>query len=123
MIIGGIWYGPLFGKTQRQMMGGDTMTSEQHEAMKKAMGKMYALQFLLSLITAIVLDYFIMGTPVIVGVAVSVIIWFGFILTTIGGSALWSGKPKAWAWKMFFISSGAQLITFVVYALIITAFK
>jgi hypothetical protein len=142
MFIGFIWYGPLFGKTWMQIMGLDTMSPEQKTAMKKKMGAMYFLQFILSLITASVLSLFInlcaplssvfletkyqntyLCYPGSSVVWLSLLVWFGFVLTTTAGAALWSGKPKKLAWKMFWIMASAQFMTFTVMGMILGAWK
>ena len=122
MVIGFLWYGPLFGKAFMKVMGADNMTPEQKAMMKKNMWGMYLIQFVLALITAYVLAYHIANwagaeTPVMVAICT----WFGFILTTEAGAALWSGKPKKLAWNMFLISASAQLVTFIVFGLILGA--
>ena len=121
MVIGFIWYGPLFGKIWRQMMEGDTKSIEQNEAIKKSMWIAYLAQLILSIITAWTLLYFISNwtnfTASFVGIAVCA--WFGFVMTTNASAALWSGRPKKIAWKIFSISSGAQFVTFIVFGLII----
>lgn len=124
MVVGFVWYGPLFGKAWMQIMGAENMTSEQKETMKSNMWAMYALQFVLSLLTAGVLAYHISqwtGDTTALGIALCT--WFGFVMTTTAGASLWSGKPKKIAWKMFFISAGAQLVTFIVFGLILGAWK
>lgn len=55
LVIGSIWYGPLFGKAWMKIMGVENMSEEQKQAMKKGMWMMYLSQFILSLITAGVL--------------------------------------------------------------------
>jgi hypothetical protein len=100
------------------------MTPEQKQAMKKNMGGMYFIQFILSLITAGVLSYHLVnwgGEGTAVGVAICT--WFGFVMTTEAGAALWSGKSAKMAWKQFFITAGAQLVTFIVFALILGMWK
>ena len=125
MVVGFIWYGALFGKTWSKLMGGDSMSAQQKEAMKKSMGGMYFLQFIMSLITAGVLDYFIKNAaatmPSVSGVCVAIAVWFGFVLTTEAGAALWSGKSKKVACKMFLISASGALVTFIVFGLILSA--
>ncbi len=124
MIIGSIWHGPLFGKAQMEVMEADKCTPEQKEAMRKAMGGMYVVQFILALITAWALDMMILhwaGSASAVKLALFA--WFGFILTQIGSGALWSGKPKKLSWKMFWIGAGGTLITFIAYALILSNWK
>ena len=46
MVIGGIWYGPLFGKLWMSAHG---YTPERLEVMKKGMGKAYGLSRLLAM--------------------------------------------------------------------------
>ena len=124
MVIGFIWYGPLFGKTYMKIMGADSMSAEQKAQMRSNMWIMYLIQFVLSIITIIVLDYAITILDGFVsGLAVAILVWFGFVMTTSGGSSLWSGKSSKMSWKLFFISSGAQLISFTIYGLILSAWK
>ena len=122
MIVGFIWYGPLFGKVQMEIMGAETMSPERKAAMKKNMWWMYLLQFILALITARFLGYLIMHSTTS-PVALSVWVWFGFLVPVIGGAALWSGKPCKTAWKMFLLSAGAQLVTFIVFGFILGMWK
>src|ERR1044072_4342908 len=54
MVIGSIWYGPLFGKIWIQLMG---FTKEQMESAKKSgMAMQYAMAFASSIVMAYVLD-------------------------------------------------------------------
>jgi len=125
MIIGSIWHGPwLFGKVTMRMMGAETMTAEQKEAMKKSMAGMYALQFILSLITVEVLRHSINNwTGTASAMTVALVLWFGFVVTSYGSGALWSGKSKGDSWKMFLIGAGGQLVTFIAYVLILGMFR
>jgi hypothetical protein len=114
MIVGFLWYGPLFGKIWKREIIGP----------KEDVWAYYLIQFILSIITAWALVVHVAnwanGTPVI---AIAICTWFGFVMTTNAGAALWSGKPKMLAWKMFLISSGAQLVTFIIFGIIINLFK
>ena len=123
MIVGFVWYGVLFKKAWASVIGIDlNMPPEMAKRMQKRMGGAYFLQLVLSLITAGVLFYHIQnwaGNKTSLGIAFCV--WFGFIMTTLASGAIWSGKPRNTAWKMFFITAGAQLLTFVIFALIFSA--
>jgi hypothetical protein len=124
MIVGSIWHGPLFGKAQMAVMGAETMSPERKEAMRKNMWGMYFVQFILALITAWALNLMILHwASTASAIKVAIFAWFGFIVTTMGGGALWSGKSKSLSWKMFFIGAGGSLVTFIVYALILGAWK
>ena len=50
MIIGSIWYGPLFGKIFMREMGMEGWSSEKKAAMKKSMTVTYIWQFVASLV-------------------------------------------------------------------------
>jgi hypothetical protein len=101
-----------------ETMGVNTMTQEQKDKMKKMMGGMYAIQFVLALITAWILqDVIIHSAKSPIWVAVW--LWFGFIMTTEAGAALWSGKEPKMAWKGFLISASGALVTFIVYGFIL----
>ena len=121
LVIGSIWYGPLFGKAWMRIMGVENMSEEQKQMMKKGMWGMYLAQFIISLITAGVLAVHIAYWSDVNATALGIAIctWFGFILTTDAQAALLSGKPKNVAWKMFFINAGGQLVTFAVFGLIL----
>jgi predicted neutral ceramidase superfamily lipid hydrolase len=122
MVVGFAWYGPLFGKIwMNEIMGAGSMTPEQVASAKKSMWMMYLIQLILSLITAGVLAFHIANwsDPTASALLIAVCTWFGFVMTTNAGAALWSGKPKATAIKMFLISAGAQLVTFVIYGIIL----
>jgi hypothetical protein len=126
MVIGYVWYGPLFGKAWMKIMGVDmsTISPEERKKMQKGMAGAYILQFILSLITAGVLAVHIASwSDSTSSVAIATCTWFGFVMTTTASSALWSGKPKNVAWKMFFILAGAQLVTFVVFGFILGAWQ
>jgi hypothetical protein len=123
MIVGSIWYGPLFGKMWMKIAGGDmaTMSPEQKAEMKKGMGLMYFTQFVLSFITAYVLDGLILNFGTASGLWIAIFVWFGFVMTTEAGGALWSGKPKKIGWNMFLISTSGHLVTFILMGLILSA--
>ncbi len=122
MVIGMIWYGPLFGKQWKALMG------LNDESMKKM--KMTALQamaggFVTALIMAYVLsfDAFVwsdffgssVGQPVF-ALQLGFWIWLGYVATTQVGSVLWEGRP----WKLFCINASNTLVSFIAMAFVIT---
>lgn len=112
MIVGSIWYGPLFGKKFMEVMGMDKMSAEQKEAMKKSMTMTYIGQFIASLLMFFVLDWYIITsvhTGVFGGVANAFGLWLGFVVPLKLGDALWGGKMA-----LFWLGIGNMLITFLV---------
>ena len=81
MVLGGIWYGPLFGKLWMSAHG---YTPERLEEMKKGMGKAYGLSFLCYLVMAAVLAILIgwVGAAnVWTGLCMAFYCWLGFAAT------------------------------------------
>ena len=116
MIVGFIWYGPLFGKMWMQSMKMDN--KKMQEAKKKGMGKTYILAFLTTLIMSYVLAHFVdyvEAKTVMDGIILGFWLWIGFLATTQIGSVLWEGKPV----KLYLINTLHYLVALAVMAAIL----
>jgi len=121
MVVGSIWYGPLFGKMYTSVMGMDKMSPEQREAMKKGMAGMYIGQFVASLVMFYVLAWVIVGLghhSLMGGLKTALLVWIGFFVPLKLGDALWGGKMT-----LFWLGIGNSLITLLVAGAIIGAMK
>ncbi len=121
MIVGSIWYGPLFGKQFMHAMGMDTWSPEKQAAMKKTMGVSYALQFVASLVMFYVLARFIAGNgafTVSQAITTALWAWIGFVVPLKLGEAIWGGTKT-----LFWIGVGSNLVTLLINAVIIGAWK
>ncbi len=111
MVIGSLWYGPLFGKTFIRAMGMDKLSPEAQAAMKKSMARSYILQFIASIVMFFVLAWYI-GSSIHSGVAGGVAnacgLWLGFVVPLALGNALWGGK-----YTVFWLSIGNMFITLI----------
>ena len=109
MVIGSIWYGPLFGKQFMQATGMDKWSPEKQAAMKKSMGVTYFMQFIASLVMFFVLAR-LMGISSQMtlngGLTTAVWVWIGFVVPVKLGDAIWGGKMS-----MFWLGSGNMLLT------------
>ncbi len=122
MIIGFLWYGPLFGKPWADMMG---FKFDSPEAMKEAQKKMmpgYIASFLGALILAYTLSHSLTFASAYLNVAgawagltAGFWNWFGFIVPVTVGIVFWEGKP----WKLWFINAGYWLASLLVMGLIL----
>ncbi|MCR4310959.1 MAG: DUF1761 domain-containing protein [Candidatus Taylorbacteria bacterium] len=121
MGFGALWYGPFFGKKWMEIVGADAEDKEARKKMKKSAGPLYAVQFVLSLFQIWVLAGIVSGTG---GVFLTVLwIWLAFIMPTLAGVAMWNNDTAKVAWSRFLIQAGYQLISFGVFALILSVWK
>jgi hypothetical protein len=121
MVIGSIWFGPLFGKMFMREAGMDKLSAEEQAKMKKTMGMSYFLQLVGSLVTFYVLARFIGGLEQMTvggGIMVALWVWIGFIVPTKLADTIWGGK-----WSLFWLVSGDMLVTLVATGAIIGGWK
>lgn len=112
MVVGSIWYGPLFGKLFMKEKGMDQWSKEKQEEMKKNMNLSYFGQFVASLVMFSVLAGLIVGfgkTSLGGGMLTSFVVWIGFVVPLALGEAIWGGKRS-----LFFLSIGNMLVTLLV---------
>ncbi len=125
MVIGGTWYGPLFGKTWAKLVG--ISEAQLGEMKKKGMAKSYILNFVGYLVMAYVLSYFVLGwatsqpetNPVSIGLQTGFWLWLGLIATSSMGMVLWEGK----SWKLWFLNNGYSLIKLLAIGAILGAWR
>lgn len=115
IILGSLWYGPIFGRQWMAMMGITPQSME--EAKKKGVGKLYVIAFIGSLLMAYVLSHFIvfarayLGTSGLeAGLMSGFWGWLGFVAPVTLGSVLWEGK----SWRLWFLNNGYYLILLLV---------
>ncbi len=130
MVIGSIWFGPLFGKKWMEITGMANCSEEERKKMQKAAMPLYALQFVLSGLTSYILAHFIISSSAFFGMTgakagmiCALWIWLGFIMPTIGGGAMWSGKPKKLAWSMFWINVSYNAVLYIVIGAILGGWR
>ncbi len=119
MVLGFIWYGPLFGKVWMRIYGADKLDEAKRKEMQKKAGPLYLVQFVLVLFQIWALaTYTIALVPV--GVLIySLLLWLAFIMPTIASTCMWTNDPRRVAWTKFGIQSGYQLLLFIMFGLIL----
>ncbi|TSC83031.1 MAG: hypothetical protein G01um101419_303 [Parcubacteria group bacterium Gr01-1014_19] len=117
MVLGTLWYGPIFGKIWIKEM---KFTEEaMAEAKKKGMAKTYLVAFVGALVTAYVLSYVlgVLGADSWMAAAkVSLWIWLGFIATVKLGDVLWNGRSL----KLFVLESSYYLVNLLAMSAVLT---
>ncbi len=121
MVLGAIWYGPLFGKKWMEIIGATEATKEERQKMQKAAMPLYLIQFFLTLFQAFVLTGFLKGwEDGNTGALQNTLwIWSGFIIPTIAGACMWNNDSNKIKWARFLIQGGYQLALFLMFWLVL----
>ncbi len=121
MVVGAVWYGPLFGRAWLKVIGATAADLAARREMQKRAAPLYAIQFLLTCFQVFVLAHYVrLGLG---GVESALWIWAGFIVPTIAGTAMWNNDSRQVAWARFLIQVGYQLVVFVIFGLILTIWR
>jgi hypothetical protein len=118
MIVGFLWYGPIFGKSWARMMG----INMDQKPPQSAMIKSYGIMFIGSLLMAFVLSHalifastYLHESGVSAGLQTGFWNWLGFIAPVTIGAVLWEKKP----WTLWFITSGYYLVLLLIMGVIL----
>lgn len=125
MILGSLWYGPLFGK-QWIALSGISMANVDPAAMKRAMIKAYATTFVGSLVMAYVLSHSLIFASSFLGVSgISAGLmsgfwsWLGFVAPVTLGTVLWEGK----SWKLWFLNNGYNFVQLLLMGVVLAVWR
>ena len=125
MILGFLWYGPLFGKEWMRLSG---LTQEHMAAAKKngGMTRSYVMMMIGTLVTNYVLAHavifassYLMVYGASAGLMVGFWNWLGLVAPVTMGVVLWEGKP----WKLWCITSGYYLVSLAVGGVILSVWR
>ncbi len=121
MVIGFLWYGPLFGKEWRRLMG---MSLEEMRSMPLSPMQAMALGTVVALVMAYVLSHvyvfsstYMQVSGYMAGLSSAFWLWLGFVATTQIGVVLWEGK----SWKLFFLNTAYSLVSLAAMGIIISS--
>lgn len=126
MVLGSLWYGPIFGKMWQHLMGWHHVDPTKKAEMMKNMTQSYVFAFIGALIMAFVLDHSIIFAQAYLHVSGSSAAiqgafwsWLGFIAPVTLASILWEGK----SWKLWTLTNGYYLVQLLIFAFILTGWK
>lgn len=124
MIVGFVWFGPIFGKKWMQISGATDMDLEKRKEMQRKAMPLYFVQFLLTLFQLYVLAWYISYTVnVSSGIHTAFSIWIAFVMPTLAGSAMWNNDAPKVKWAKFLIQAGYQLVIFIIFGFILGIWK
>jgi hypothetical protein len=123
MIIGAIWYGPIFGRKWMEIVGVSSTDEEARKKMQKSAGPLYVVQFVLTLFQVLVLAHLLADTKTASGIERSLWIWAAFVIPTLAGAVMWTNQSGKLKWARFLIQAGYQLVMFIVFGLLLQFWK
>ncbi|HSL90223.1 MAG TPA: DUF1761 domain-containing protein [Ignavibacteriaceae bacterium] len=118
MLIGAIWYGPVFSKVWMKEVG------YTEDDLKKDFnpGKTYGLAVVSHTFMALVLAYFLQLTnasAILESIRISLSAWFGFIFLTMFINSLFARKT----FRLVAIDSGYQLVNMILFGIILVLWR
>lgn len=119
LVLGFVWYGPLFGKKWMEIIGATAADRQARKEMQSKAMPLYVITFVLSLFQAYVLSLFISGWQEVPGVENAIWIWAAFIVPTMAAVAMWNNDSSRIAWARFLIGAGYYLVLFITYGIIL----
>lgn len=118
MVLGALWYGPLFGKRWMRLIGINSNNKKSQQEMQKSAGPLYLAQFLLVLFQIFTLAYFYKDINENLIIQYTLWIWLAFVVPSLAGAIMWTNEKNVLKWERFFIQTGYQLICFTLFGLI-----
>ncbi len=124
IVLGTLWYGPLFGKQWMRIVG--ISMGEMTPAVKRSMARSYGILVVSVLVMAFVLAHLVSVAfdvadieGVFAAVTVAIWLWLGLIVPVTLGPVLWENRP----WKYWFITGGYYLVSLVLMSVILAVWK
>ncbi len=120
VVLGWIWFGPLFGKMWGQSMGWSESDMEAMRS-KPNIGSMMIKNMLIAFVAALVMGFvlehsLIFGAQYLqisgasAGLQAGFWSWLGFMVPVLLGAVLWESK----SWKWLFITAGYYLVLLLI---------
>ena len=130
-IVGGLWYGPIFGKPWKKEMGVPPDAKPAGSDMAKALG----LNLFGTFLTAFVLAHDVLGWrpwlapspwsagappgPAVYGFFAGFLAWLGFMVPVLLNGVAFEKR----SWRLFFINAGFQFVSLQIIAMILAFWR
>ena len=119
IVMGSVWYGPIFGKLWMRLCGVDVnMPAEEMKRKQQEAMPLYVIQLALSLFQLFVLVH-LTGFTVKSGILSALWVWGGFVLPTTAGACMWNADSNKMKLQRFLVQAGFQLVSFIVFGAIL----
>jgi hypothetical protein len=123
MVIGAIWYGPIFGKLWLKIIGATKMDLNKRKEMQKQAMPFYVIQLILAIFQIWVFAWYLNALPQYTGLTHAIWIWAAFIIPTLAGTIMWTNNSNKLKLTQFLLQGGYQLVVFIMFGLILHFWK
>jgi len=126
-LVGGLWYGPLFGKVWKKEMG----VPLDAKPTGSEMGKSLSLNVIGTFLIAFVLAHDVLGwrpsawnagadaPPAVYGFFAAFFAWLGFMVPVLLNGVAFERK----SWRLFFINAAHQFVSLQIIGMILTFWR
>lgn len=119
---GALWYGVIFGKQWGKIHGFDKLSPAKQKELQSKMTGPYALQLVMTFLTAWVLAYAIGQLPNLSIWTIGLFAWLGFQLPIQYSDNAFGGAPEGHLREKLVISIGGSLLAVMVGAWVLSLF-
>lgn len=120
-IIGAVWYTPIFGKIWGRIHGYDLLSPEAQKEMMKGMAPLLFAQFIVTIVTTVVLAMFLPVLPLEWNpYGIAGFFWLGFVVPTQVSAVLFGGTKPEWFVTKILISAGGALACLMAATFVLT---
>lgn len=121
-VFGAVWYTPVFGKLWGKIHGFDKVSKAEQQKMMKQMGPLLGMQFLVTVVTTVVLSAMLTGTTSAWNAYMfSGLCWLGFIVPTQVSAVLFGGTEPKWVVTKILIMAGGAFGCMMIAAAVLGA--
>lgn len=120
-IIGAIWYMPLFGTLWGKIHGFDKLSKAEQNDARKGMMPLLLVQFLVTVVTTVVLAKFIVLLPDYSAYTLAGMIWIGFFVPVQVAAVVFGGTDPKWMVTKVAVMAGGSLACLLAAAAILNA--
>ncbi len=121
--FGAVWYTPVFGKLWGKIHGFDKVSKAEQQKMTKSMGLLLAVQFVVTMVTTIVLAMLLPNSVRDSNAAYGLasLLWLGFIVPTQVSAVLFGGTEPKWVVTKILIMAGGSFGCVMIAAAVLQA--
>lgn len=121
IIIGSLWYGPIFGKRWMTLNNLPDLSTDPvvRKEQMKHMYPAYIIQFLLSFFQVFILYTYIKHVPEFSGVENALLMCFAFVVPTFAAASIWSGDSRKVQIQKFLLQTGYSIVSFIVFGAVL----